>query len=164
MAPSARLRVALAAIDDANRADPTSVVVRGSRGPKEIVHANLVTEWVLRLRPDADEALLLAARGHHFRRWTMPRTSYPSGRAGYLRWRKDLHAQQARELGVVLTGAGYDQDTDRARAGDRSQGRLGRRRPTTTTCRCWKTRSVSSSSRPSSSTSQLASIRPNFRT
>lgn len=111
MAPSARLRAALAAIDDANVADPTLVTVRGSRGPKEIVHANLVTEWVLRLKPDADEALLLAARGHHFRRWTVPRSSYPEGRTGYLRWRKDLHGQHARELGVVLTDAGYDETT-----------------------------------------------------
>ncbi|MDQ1380080.1 MAG: hypothetical protein QOJ71_799, partial [Actinomycetota bacterium] len=71
MAPSARLRAALAAIDDANLADPTLVTVRASRGPKEIIHANLVTEWVLRLKPEADEALLLAARGHHFRRWTV---------------------------------------------------------------------------------------------
>ncbi len=111
MAPSARLRAALAAIDDANRADPTIVTVRDRTGPKEIIHADLVTEWVLRLRPDADDALLLAARGHHFRRWTVPRASYPEGRAGYLRWRKDLHGQHARELGVVLGDAGYDEAT-----------------------------------------------------
>lgn len=111
MAPSARLRAALAAIDDANRADPTIVTVRDRTGPKEIIHADLVTEWVLRLRPDADDALLLAARGHHFRRWTVPRASYPAGRAGYLRWRKDLHGQHARELGVVLGDAGYDEAT-----------------------------------------------------
>jgi ketosteroid isomerase-like protein len=111
MAPSARLRAALAAIDDANVADPTLVTVRGSRGPKEIIHANLVTEWVLRLKPEADEALVLAARGHHFRRWTVPRSSYPTGRSGYLRWRKDLHGQHARELGTLLTDAGYDEPT-----------------------------------------------------
>ncbi len=111
MAPSARLRAALAAIDDANAADPTVVTVRDRTGPKEIIHADLVTEWVLRLRPDADEALLLAARGHHFRRWTVPRSSYPPGRAAYLRWRKDLHAQHAKELGLVLADAGYDEPT-----------------------------------------------------
>jgi ketosteroid isomerase-like protein len=111
MAPSARLRAALAAIDDANGADPTIVTVRDRTGPKEIIHADLVTEWVLRLRPDADDALLLAARGHHFRRWTVPRASYPAGRAGYLRWRKNLHGQHARELGVVLADAGYDETT-----------------------------------------------------
>jgi ketosteroid isomerase-like protein len=111
MAPSARLQAALAAIDDANRADPTVVTVRDRTGPKEIVHAELVTEWAVRLKPEADDALLLAARGHHFRRWTMPRTSYPAGRSGYLRWRKDLHAQHADELGVVLGDAGYDEPT-----------------------------------------------------
>jgi ketosteroid isomerase-like protein len=113
MAQSARLRAALAAIDDANRADPTVVTVGERTGPKEIVHADLVTEWVLRLQPDADDALLLAARGHHFRRWTVPRASYPAGRAGYLRWRKDLHAQHANELGVLLGDTGYDEATIR---------------------------------------------------
>jgi ketosteroid isomerase-like protein len=111
MAPSDRLRAALAAIDDANAADPTIVTARDRTGAKEIIHADLVTEWVVRLKPDAGDALLLAARGHHFRRWTVPRTSYPAGRAGYLRWRKDLHAQHANELGVVLAGAGYDEAT-----------------------------------------------------
>ena len=109
-----RLRAALAAIDEANAADPNVVTVGGRIGPKEIVHAELVTEWVLRLAPDAGETLLLAARGHHFRRWTLPRASYPSGRAGYLRWRKALHEQQARELGAIVGAAGYD-DADVAR-------------------------------------------------
>jgi ketosteroid isomerase-like protein len=110
MASPDRLRAALAAIDEANAADPNVVTVRDRTGPKEIVHADLVTEWVLRLKPDAGEPLLLAARGHHFRRWTVPRTSYPSGRAGYLRWRKALHEQHARELGEVVEAAGYDED------------------------------------------------------
>jgi ketosteroid isomerase-like protein len=109
MAPSARLLAAIAAIDRANAADPTVVTVRERTGPKEIVHADLVTEWVMRRKPEAGDALLLAARGHHFRRWTVPRTSYPAGRSGYLRWRKDLHAQHANELGVLLADAGYDE-------------------------------------------------------
>jgi len=103
-----RLRTAIDAIDAANREDPTVVTARGRTGPKEIVHADLVTEWVLRLKPAAGEPLLLAARGHHFRRWTVPRSSYPAGRAGYLRWRKELHERHAHDLGVVLAGAGYD--------------------------------------------------------
>jgi limonene-1,2-epoxide hydrolase len=108
MASPDRLRAALAAIDEANAADPNVVTVRDRTGPKEILHAELVTEWVLRLKPKADDALLLAARGHHLRRWTVPRASYPSGRAGYLRWRKALHEQHARELGGVVEAAGYD--------------------------------------------------------
>ena len=102
---------ALAAIDAANAEDPTVVTVRDRTGPKEIVHAELVTGWVQRMRPDADDALLLAARGHHFRRWTTPRTGYPAGRAGYLRWRKAAHEQHADELAAVLRTAGYDDRT-----------------------------------------------------
>jgi ketosteroid isomerase-like protein len=108
---STRFDDAIAAIDAANADDPSTVTVRGRTGPKEVVHAALVTEWVQRLRRDADEALLLAARAHHLRRWTVPRSSQPAGRAGYLRWRKGLHAQHAAELGAILHGAGYDDAT-----------------------------------------------------
>jgi limonene-1,2-epoxide hydrolase len=108
---SDRLARAIAAIDNANGDDPISITARGHTGPKEVVHAQLVTEWVKQLRPDADDALLLAARGHHLRRWTVPRNTYADGRAGYLKWRKDLHAQHAQELGALLAKAGYDDDT-----------------------------------------------------
>ncbi len=106
-----RLQRAFALIDDANAADPTVVSVHGVSGPKELVHAGLAVEWVRRLRPDAGAALLLAARGHHLRRWTTPRSTYPAGRAGYLRWRNALHEQHARELGELLAAADYDAPT-----------------------------------------------------
>jgi hypothetical protein len=102
---------AVAAIDAANADDPNVIVVRGESRPKELAHAELVSAWVLALRPDASDALRLAARAHHLRRWTVPRTSYPAGRAGYLRWRRDLHEQHAREVGQILTGVGYDDET-----------------------------------------------------
>jgi limonene-1,2-epoxide hydrolase len=106
-----RLHRALGAIDAANAEDPTIVTVRERTGPKEIVHAELVSGWVRRLVPEPDVALVLAARGHHFRRWTSPRASYPAGRVGYLRWRKALHEQHARELGAVLAEVGYEEPT-----------------------------------------------------
>jgi hypothetical protein len=99
---------AIAAIDAANAADPNQVVVRGVERPKELAHAQLVTEWVEKLEPDANEALLLAARAHHLRRWTIPRASYPEGRSGYLRWRKQLHEKHATEVAEILADAGYD--------------------------------------------------------
>jgi Domain of unknown function (DUF4202) len=102
---------AISAIDAANAADPTVVTVRGERGPKELLHAELVTEWVRRLAPDTGEPLLLAARGHHLRRWAIPRGSYPTGRAGYLKWRKAQHRQHSEELGAMLVQAGYDDAT-----------------------------------------------------
>lgn len=111
MGQSERVQAAWAAIDTANRDDPTIVSVRDRTGPKEILHAELVTTWVERLQPDASDALLLAARGHHLRRWTIPRDTYPPGRAGYLKWRKALHEQHARELGAILRAAGFDDAT-----------------------------------------------------
>ena len=111
MTDAERFARAIAAIDLGNADDPNVVTVRARSGPKEVVHAELVTEWITRLRPEASEPLLLAARGHHYRRWTVPRASAPAGRAGYLRWRKSLQEQHAQELGALLAGAGYDDHT-----------------------------------------------------
>ena len=106
-----RFDEAIAAIDAANADDPNTIEVRGEVRPKELAHAELMTEWVRRLDPDAGEAQLLAARAHHLRRWTSPRASYPEGRAGYLRWRTDLKKRHAEEVGTILVGAGYDDGT-----------------------------------------------------
>lgn len=106
-----RFARAIAAIDAVNAGDPTHVATAAGLRPKELHHAELMTEWVRRLRPDADEALLLAARGHHIKRWSVPRVSYPAGRTGYLRWRTYLHDIHAEELGRILAGAGYEAAT-----------------------------------------------------
>jgi hypothetical protein len=70
-----------------------------------------MTQWVLRLDRDADEAQLLAARAHHLRRWAHPRSAEPDGRAGYLRWRAEAKRRHAADVGEILIGAGYDADT-----------------------------------------------------
>ena len=106
--PGGAFARALAAIDAANAADPTLLETPTGPRPKELVHAELLTAWVRRLRPDASEALLLAARAHHLRRWTVPRGTYPAGRQGYLRWRRDLHTFHADEAARLLVEAGYD--------------------------------------------------------
>src|SRR4051812_45195953 len=98
----ARFDRAVAAIDAANAEDPKG---------NELRYAQLATQWVRRLRPDAGEELLLAARAHHLRRWSIPRDSYPDGRSGYLRWRKALQRQHAEDVGRILTGEGYGPET-----------------------------------------------------
>jgi hypothetical protein len=114
---------AIAAIDAVNACDPNHLTVQGVTRAKELVHAELVSEWVRRLRPDAGELLLLAARGHHLRRWQSPRSSYPEGRAAYLRWRRDLSERQAEELGQLLGKEGYEAgDVERVRAIVRKRG------------------------------------------
>jgi len=112
----ARFERTIAAIDAANADDPRN---------REVRDAQLATEWVQRLRPDAGEELLLAARAHHLRRWTIPRSSYPEGRNGYLRWRRDLQKQHAADVGEILRGEGYD-----AAAIDRVQEIIQKRRLT----------------------------------
>ncbi len=104
---TSRLEAAIAHIDAANADDPNRLAVDGVERPKELVHAEMMTEWVRRLDPGADDAQLLAARAHHLRRWTIPRQSYPDGRAGYLRWRKRLKDQHADEVVALLARAGY---------------------------------------------------------
>ena len=99
---------AVAAIDAANAADPNRVVVRGEELPLALAHGRLASEWVLDLVPHADDALLLAARAHHLRRWELPRSDYPEGRAGYLRWRRDQKQRHATDVAALLTAAGYD--------------------------------------------------------
>jgi hypothetical protein len=107
----ARFDDAIAAIDDANATDPNTITIDGVERPKEQAHAELATAWLRRLDPDADDAQLLAARAHHLRRWSIARSDYPEGRAGYLRWRAALKRQHADEVGEILRGAGYDDAT-----------------------------------------------------
>jgi hypothetical protein len=105
-----RLARALDAIDAANAGDPHTIMIDGVSRPKELAHAELMTRWVRALDPDCSDEQLLAARAHHLRRWTIPRDSYPEGRAGYLRWRTALKRQHADDVGEILRGAGYDDD------------------------------------------------------
>jgi hypothetical protein len=121
-----RLARAVAAIDAANADDPATIEVDGVVRPKEQAHAELMTAWVLRLDPDADEAQQLAARAHHLRRWAIPRAGYPEGRAGYLRWRTAQKQRHAEDVAGILAAEGYDPGTiDRVQAIVRKDG-LGR--------------------------------------
>ncbi len=106
-----RFERAIARIDEANAADPFTIEVDGQPVPKELTHARMLTEWVERLLPEPGEALLLAARAHHIRRWESPRDTFPAGRRGYLRWRRDLQRRHAAHARAILEEAGYDEDT-----------------------------------------------------
>lgn len=107
MTPDERFDRAIAAIDRANAEDPNGLVVDGRERPKELAHAELATTWTTRLVEDPSDALLLAVRAHHLRRWTLPRSEYPAGRPGYLRWRKVLQQRHAEEVAGILESVGY---------------------------------------------------------
>ena len=107
----ARFQEALRRFDEENARDPNSVTVDGTPRPRELVYAEWVTEWVLRLAPNAPETLRLAARCQHLCRWMIPRNSYPMDRAGYLRWREDLKKFHAQKAGEILSEVGYSEET-----------------------------------------------------
>ena len=105
---SPRYDAAVAAIDDANAADPTAVDVRGQRVALALVHGRLAVEWIEQLVDNPPETLLLAGRAHHLRRWEVPRDSYPVGRAGYLRWPRDQKARHETDVAAILEACGYE--------------------------------------------------------
>ncbi len=82
----------------------------GAGGPThaERYHA-AVARWVDVLDPAAPEAVRLAARAQHIRRWTRPRADFPEGPAGYKRWRTQLAIFHGEEATRILTHVGYDE-------------------------------------------------------
>lgn len=107
---AARFAAAVERFDAANAADPNRLEVDGRERPRELAYAEWLTEWVLRLAPNASEELRLAARCQHLCRWKVPRSSYPMTRAGYLKWREELKRFHAEKAGEILKGVGYAAD------------------------------------------------------
>lgn len=106
-----KFEAALRRFDEENSRDPHHETTGGVSQPRELLYAMRLTDWILRLAPDASEALRLAARCQHIRRWEIPRASYPMTRAGYLKWRADLKKFHARKTGEILRDIGYDDET-----------------------------------------------------
>jgi Domain of unknown function (DUF4202) len=105
------LEKAISAIDAANSGDPNHVLMEGKSEPKELVYAQRMTSWLFRLEEHPNEVLQLSARAQHICRWEIARTSYPSGRIGYLQWRTSLYGYHADRAGNILQEVGYDSAT-----------------------------------------------------
>ncbi len=111
MSDTDRFERAIQSIDQANGEDPNSELVDGLARPKELVYGERMLKWVEQLDPQAPEALRLAARSQHIRRWEIPRSDYPMDRKGYLRWRTTLYTFHADRASELLRAAGYDDET-----------------------------------------------------
>ena len=101
---------ALIEIDRFNNQDPRQKIDDGIAHPQELIYSESLTEWVLKLDPQASDALRVAARGQHIGRWIIPRSEYPAGRSGYLRWREELKAFHVEKIGGILRDIGYEED------------------------------------------------------
>lgn len=102
---------ALARFDEENAKDPEKIELDGILVARELALAHKLTAWVYRLEPHPSLALRLATRCQHLRRFEIPRGSYPSGREGYLTWRRDLSKFHADEAEKILTELGFDLET-----------------------------------------------------
>jgi len=102
-----RVATLLERVDQFNRQDPNTELVDGVPVPRELLQAQRLTAWVLRLKPDASEALRIAARGQHICRWIIPRDRYERTRGGYLRWRETLKTFHIQKVSELMREAGY---------------------------------------------------------
>lgn len=105
-----RLQRVLARIDQLNSEDPNTELVDGLPRPRELVYSQRLTDWVLRLDPNASETLRIAARGQHVQRWTVPRERYERNRRGYLRWREVLKAFHAKTVTEIMQQEGCPEE------------------------------------------------------
>ncbi len=106
-----RLEEALRRFDEANSEDPNTEFVDGKAVPKELVYGQRMSARLRSFAPEAPEAVQLAVRAQHIRRWEVPRASYPAGRAGYLKWRTDLYKRHGDTAAEILGDLGYDDGT-----------------------------------------------------
>jgi len=106
-----RFNAAISRFDAANTEDPVTEIFQGVAYPKELLYAQRMTTWLDQLAPDASEALRLAVRCQHIRRWTIPRHTYAMDRRGYLRWRTTLAKFHADTAAAILRDVGYDDAT-----------------------------------------------------
>ena len=111
MSDTDRFQRVIRSIDQANGEDPNSEIVDGVAWPKEQLYGMRMQEWVEELDPGASEALRIAARSQHIRRWEIPRSDYPMDRKGYLRWRTTLYAFHADRASEILRAQEYDAET-----------------------------------------------------
>ena len=101
---------ALKLIDAAHAEDPNKTTVNGIETPYELHYSQKMTSYLEKRSPNAPETLRLAIRAQHFRRWEIPRDSYPMTKVGYHAWRTFLKKRQAEMASQICTEVGYSEE------------------------------------------------------
>ena len=105
-----RFEQAIERFDAVNAEDPNRETGDAAQQPSALLYAQRMTAMLRRFAPQASEAVRLAVRCQHIRRWDIPRASYPRTAAGYKQWRMRLLSYHAEVAAAILKEAGYDTD------------------------------------------------------
>ncbi|KAF2428297.1 hypothetical protein EJ08DRAFT_326166 [Tothia fuscella] len=101
---------AIALIDEAHALDPKKITKEDKEVPYELHYAQKMSHYLNLRCPNASETLRIAIRSQHFRRWEVPRDSYPMTRIGYHAWRTFLKKRQAELASQICLDCGYSQE------------------------------------------------------
>ena len=106
---------ASAAFEAAHAEDPRSITVttdgQTTTLPYSVHYHRRMAYWLDQLAgDDAPEAVKLAVRTQHIRRWTRPRADYPKGLVAYKKWRVGLQKMHSEEAAKIILDSGYDEE------------------------------------------------------
>lgn len=104
-----RYETALKLIDEAHAQDPKKIEVNGKEIPYELHYSQKMSSYLEKRYPAAPDTLRLAIRAQHFRRWEIPRDSYPMTKVGYHAWRTYLKKRQADLASQICLDVGYSE-------------------------------------------------------
>ncbi|KAF2103298.1 hypothetical protein NA57DRAFT_52825 [Rhizodiscina lignyota] len=94
-------------IDEAHKKDPKIVKINSEDVPYELHYAQKMSEYLVKRSNNASDTLRIAIRAQHFRRWEVPRDSYPMTRVGYHAWRTYLKKRQAEQVERICLDCGF---------------------------------------------------------
>lgn len=107
---SERLDTVFSVIDKINSEDPNTIEINGELKAKELVYGERMSACLNENWPNADEYLQIAVRAQHIKRWHLLRNDFPEGKAGYLKWRKELGIFHAELAKVIMLENGYKEE------------------------------------------------------
>lgn len=93
--------------DEAHSQDPNTIMIDGLDEPYELHYSQKMSRYLELRDSNASETLRLAINAQHFRRWEVPRDSYPMTKAGYFSWRTFLKKRQAELASRICLDCGY---------------------------------------------------------
>ena len=96
--------------------DPNKITVNDHEVPYETHYAQKMESYLSKRAPQASDILKLAVCAQHFKRWEVPRSSYPMTKVGYHSWRSGLKKRQAELVGKIMEQYYAAEDTQRCMA------------------------------------------------